>query len=545
MSFNSVLLFFLTQKPCFASPAPPPILVLIIESINKRTGEAEVIETYGTDLEYQYKPSSSTDGTVSVSSGDGSKPKTASEKMQENMRKQQEKMRQQQERLQKNSKAQEERLKELQQQMIERLNKNLSDMKQRYSSIYSNWDQQRPEFERNRKKYDENLIDYNNQRKEEEERIQKEKERFEKEQEKLKELEEERKRQEEEFLRKKQKEEEERIQKEKEREEMLREEEELQKREELKRKLEAERRKEEASKAEEERKHKEEMQRKKAEEEALRKRQEEEEARLREQKIQEEKQLQEQKRQEEIRKQKSESAISWHIISGALDYPIRNQSNRGTCASFATIRAIELKSKQKNVVVDLSEQFFYWASKPECQDTPCSSQGSWPVSALEYGKKNFYPTEKQCPYSNRFVSKNDTQTPLSSSCSNQGPVGVASYEMGTKTSDIIGWLQQDHPVVIATTLTPNYYANEPWIDYQNREKGKPLDSHGGGHAYLLVGYVKLPKSLHKQEGEYCFVAANSWGEGWGKGGHACISERWLETYRIPNPYIAVTNVRLK
>ena len=194
--------------------------------------------------------------------------------------------------------------------------------------------------------------------------------------------------------------------------------------------------------------------------------------------------------------------------------------------------------------MDLSEHFFYWASKPGCQKSPCSTQGSWPIPALDYAKNRNIPTESQCPYSKNFISNNDTQIPLASRCKKEGPVGVVHYETGAEISDIVGWIEQDHPVIIATTLSPNYYAHEPWIDYRNRSKGRPLDDHSDGHAYLLVGYVKLPKNLHAEEGRYCFLAANSWGEGWGKGGHACISERWLTPYRIPNPYIAVTKVRI-
>jgi hypothetical protein len=48
----------------------------------------------------------------------------------------------------------------------------------------------------------------------------------------------------------------------------------------------------------------------------------------------------------------------------------------------------------------------------------------------------------------------------------------------------------------------------------------------GGHANLLIGYIKLPPSLSR-EGQYCVIAANSWELGWGRGGHACLTETWL------------------
>ena len=38
----------------------------------------------------------------------------------------------------------------------------------------------------------------------------------------------------------------------------------------------------------------------------------------------------------------------------------------------------------------------------------------------------------------------------------------------------------------------------------------------------------LPKNLRETEGKYCFLTANSWGAGWGIGGHACLSENWIK-----------------
>jgi C1A family cysteine protease len=56
---------------------------------------------------------------------------------------------------------------------------------------------------------------------------------------------------------------------------------------------------------------------------------------------------------------------------------------------------------------------------------------------------------------------------------------------------------------------------------------KASGMHAAGHAYLAVGYVKLPASLQRAEGGSCVVVANSWSEGWGRGGYACVTEQWL------------------
>lgn len=68
-----------------------------------------------------------------------------------------------------------------------------------------------------------------------------------------------------------------------------------------------------------------------------------------------------------------------------------------------------------------------------------------------------------------------------------------------------------------------------------------MDSHAQGHSILLVGLVKIPTSLN--EGQYCFITANSWGEGWGQGGHSCISENWLISQRQVNPFVVVNHLK--
>jgi C1A family cysteine protease len=52
--------------------------------------------------------------------------------------------------------------------------------------------------------------------------------------------------------------------------------------------------------------------------------------------------------------------------------------------------------------------------------------------------------------------------------------------------------------------------------------------------------MKIPSSLN--EGKVCFITANSWGVGWGKGGHACLSEKWVKNFRFNIPFLAVEKV---
>ena len=72
-----------------------------------------------------------------------------------------------------------------------------------------------------------------------------------------------------------------------------------------------------------------------------------------------------------------------------------------------------------------------------------------------------------------------------------------------------------------------------------------MDSHSAGHALLLIGYMKLPKSMHDSEGDICFITANSWGEGWGRGGFGCLTENWIKNYRVDNAFIALNKIEVQ
>ena len=77
------------------------------------------------------------------------------------------------------------------------------------------------------------------------------------------------------------------------------------------------------------------------------------------------------------------SSSDYRLIKNAMDIPIRNQGKRPTCSAFSGIRAIEILLKSNNIESDLSEQYFYWSSRPGCQQAPCSSKGSWAAQGYD------------------------------------------------------------------------------------------------------------------------------------------------------------------
>jgi C1A family cysteine protease len=238
----------------------------------------------------------------------------------------------------------------------------------------------------------------------------------------------------------------------------------------------------------------------------------------------------------------------YHLIPSAMSVPIRDQAQRATCSSFAGVRAMEILLHSYGRSLDLSEQYFYWASKPDCRDSKCTTSGSWVGYGLEYTRDNsskWIPTESQCPYVKSKVSGNETQIPLKSNCSN-GLARAKKFHYLKTLDEVIKSLDQNRPVIAGSRLSKRFYRNEGLVLLSEKDQGDiKLNSHSGGHSYLFVGYMTLPPELHQKEGKLCFIVANSWGEGWGVGGHSCLSEKWILHHRQTNPFTAIEVVELK
>ncbi len=221
------------------------------------------------------------------------------------------------------------------------------------------------------------------------------------------------------------------------------------------------------------------------------------------------------------------------VIKSAFNPAIKNQKWRPTCSSFAAIRGIEILLAQKGKTsLNLSEQYFYWLSKPKCQKSPCQSRGSSATYGLIASSKKSspdIPLSKDCPYNELSEKGNETQIPLSPTCF-QGFAQINEFSFLTegKTTEIIKALENDFPIIVGLKLSPNFYKNKGLVLMKDLSKKGRTDTHAKGHALLLIGHMNLPEELHQTEGKYCFLTANSWGTGWGIGGHACLSENWIK-----------------
>jgi C1A family cysteine protease len=232
------------------------------------------------------------------------------------------------------------------------------------------------------------------------------------------------------------------------------------------------------------------------------------------------------------------------IVNQGFSSEIKDQLDRPTCAAFAGIKALEILLAQNNSNSDLSEQYFYWASKPLCQTSPCLEIGSWVKPALKFSMaqlKADIPSEKYCPYQKKLEG-NETQVPLINDCK-MGLVQIKKFSEIKTMSEVIEKLKDNTPVIIATKLSENFYKNNGLVLLSDLKTGSASkDHHAKGHALLAMGMMELPVKLKEKEGSYCLMVANSWGKGWGAGGYACLSEKWLLEYRLPSSFISIDEV---
>lgn len=233
-------------------------------------------------------------------------------------------------------------------------------------------------------------------------------------------------------------------------------------------------------------------------------------------------------------------AGDFYIVDSALDLAIKDQGRRATCAAFTAVRAMEIVLKQNQIKQDLSEQHFYAMSKPDC--TPCNQAGSHYAYGL-YGSQNGTPllTESACRYNPKPIKGNETHHPLNR-CSDSGARYSASqwqiYEGKRAHNWVVDELLNNRPVMAGFKLTPNFYDSKGYITQKQARRSGKMDKHADGHAVLLVGLIKLD---NQHEGRYCAIAANSWTKGWGRGGYACLSEKWMKQNSL-NMYISLNQV---
>ncbi len=257
----------------------------------------------------------------------------------------------------------------------------------------------------------------------------------------------------------------------------------------------------------------------------------------------------------------------YHIIPYAFSQSMQDQAARGTCAAFAGIKTIETLIGQREVnkevdTIDLSEQQFFYLARVDCIEKPCRPEfdekgnvkndgslydlGFRVNKTIDHRDASLMP-EQYCQY-RPVIKDNVTYSPLQNYCDvNSGDrrYRVEQFSERIPFENIITELNANRPVAASFKLPNSFFNSRGLVSLIDPKTGQGTGPHTGGHAVALIGYVLLPDNYWATEGKYCVVMSNSWGEGWGRGGYACMTEKWMRKfYKYSTSISQVNQVQL-
>ena len=187
--------------------------------------------------------------------------------------------------------------------------------------------------------------------------------------------------------------------------------------------------------------------------------------------------------------------------------PVRNQGKRCSCLAFAGSAAHEHKLVAGG---HLSvEYLFFHAVARSAVSLP--GAGATMVGMQAALASDGQPEEAAWPYS---AEQPDPWSPP--------PVRSAIHKAGLVLCDptfdgVVGLLSRGSPVVLGLVITDAFYRPGPGGIVAD---ARP-DAAGAGHAVLAVGHGNAPGIGR------ALLVRNSWGDGWGIGGHAWLPAAYV------------------
>ncbi|MGB8275952.1 MAG: C1 family peptidase [Alphaproteobacteria bacterium] len=190
--------------------------------------------------------------------------------------------------------------------------------------------------------------------------------------------------------------------------------------------------------------------------------------------------------------------------------PIRDQGQRPTCLAFA---ASDAHAALRGAWVPLSCEYVFFRAQERANRRP--TEGVTLPSILDVLRYDGQPKELGWPYLTEMPADLSRWQP---------PSGIAPrFRRASETKhdtvdEIIEELEQARPVVVLMRLSTSFdWAGRAGVvDPDAGEMPDPFRR----HAVVAVGHGEL-------NGQRAVLIRNSWGDGWGDGGYAWLTERFL------------------
>jgi C1A family cysteine protease len=190
--------------------------------------------------------------------------------------------------------------------------------------------------------------------------------------------------------------------------------------------------------------------------------------------------------------------------------PVRHQGRRQSCLAFASSTAHE---HQAGTGEHLSVEYLFFHAVARMPGANPSS-GLTMMAAADALAGEGQPVETAWPYSPIQVMP--WAPPAITTLLHKTVMAPGKLTF----DEIVAVLDQSRPVILGLVITDAFYRP----DASGRIPNQDPDIERAGHAVLAVGHGI------SANGTPMLLVRNSWGEGWGLGGHAWLSRIYLERH---------------
>lgn len=213
----------------------------------------------------------------------------------------------------------------------------------------------------------------------------------------------------------------------------------------------------------------------------------------------------------------SVSTVDQFIINEKV--PVYTQESLSSCVANATIGALEILLTASGNWKALSRLFVYWNARMYSKETD-KDAGTYIRDAFKSLSTLGVCLESAWSYD---VSKVFAQPPLEAYKEGNDNIIDSFYRISTygneRLNDIEIAIRANHPVVFGTGVSKAFTQDFSQFG-SSTVWGIPSDT-VGGHAMVIVGVRR------NADGTRNFYVRNSWGDTWGRAGHAWFDESYI------------------
>ena len=210
---------------------------------------------------------------------------------------------------------------------------------------------------------------------------------------------------------------------------------------------------------------------------------------------------------------------------------VLDQSNTQSCVAQAWEQAIRMERKRLGYPVLLGSRLFGYSNARAAHLMSNVDGGTFLRTYAWALKKVGNCPEAVWPFVTSRVNKPPPPDAFRQAWALRGVRGYFRiYDTGAaRGAAVRAALAASKPVVFGTQVTKSFLSHEgPIIVGKPGEK----DTLAGGHAMVIVGYEKHPKT-----GEWIYRIVNSWGPRWRDSGYAHITEEYLQWTRTQDLWV--------